>query len=162
MFYNVFRTQFPTCGKWSFPMGKVKEMDNRKCILKTFSFPMETERFSCKVTKMYPFSIVNYNVFGTRNPTPQTPMKTNVFGYLSGPWESRLGLKRRPRTSLSRISPAPGNLVYIKTKAPDLSLRHLPPRNLVYEGGGVLFHALPSLSRISGCPQKSRLGRGGY
>ena len=45
MFYNVFRTQFPTCGKWSFPIGKVKEMENQNRVLESFCFPMELEYF---------------------------------------------------------------------------------------------------------------------
>ena len=27
--YNVSRTRFPTCGKWSSPIGKVKKMESR-------------------------------------------------------------------------------------------------------------------------------------
>ena len=51
MNYNVFRTRFPSCGKWCFPIGKVKKMESRKRVLKHFCFPMEMEHFLGKTTK---------------------------------------------------------------------------------------------------------------
>ena len=79
VFYNVFRTQFPTCGKWSFPIGKVNKVYNRNSVLESFCFPMIPEHFLIIITKKYFISIVFYNVFSTRFPTPQNPMNSNSF-----------------------------------------------------------------------------------
>ena len=78
--YNVFRTRFPTCGKWSSPIGKVKKMESRNRVLKHICFPMETDHNLGKITKMCSESIVFYNVFRTRIPIPQNYMITKGFG----------------------------------------------------------------------------------
>ena len=122
--YNVFRTRFPTCGKWSSPIGKVKKMESRNRVLKHICFPMETDHNSGKITKRCSGSIVFYNVFRPRIPIPQNPMKTKGFGipkmhFFSGyPGISFRGLLR------SRI---PGSL-----ELPEISFR---------EGGGYFKHA---------------------
>ena len=79
MFYNVFRTQFPTYGKWSFPIGKVNKVGNRNCGLESFCFPMIPEHFLIKFEEKHIISIVFYNVFSTWIPTPQNPMNSNGF-----------------------------------------------------------------------------------
>ena len=66
-------------------MGKVKKMESQNRVLKYICFPMETGHFFGKITKRYSISIVNYNVFRARSPTPQNPMKTNGFCTL---WDS--------------------------------------------------------------------------
>ena len=78
--YNVFRTRFPTCGKWSSPIGKVKKMESRNRVLKHLCFPMETDHNLGKITKMCSEYIVFYNVFRTRIPIPQNYMITKGFG----------------------------------------------------------------------------------
>jgi len=79
VFYNVFRTQFPTCGKLSFPIGKVNKVDDRNYVLECFCFPMFPGCFLGRITEKHFISIVFYNVFSTRFPTPQNPMETNGF-----------------------------------------------------------------------------------